>query len=147
MDHHRHWSKFLTLVCDDSGAPASLSRHNLPKSKTTTTTKRTQAKKNQTMTTKWLVASSFFLLLAVSNGLDVELVSTTCDESLPVTADIYLQCSTGGARCTFGESSEIYGSCALKKQNKVNGVCRILERLSSHMICFYCCCFPCVFLF
>lgn len=66
------------------------------------------------MMIKWLVASS--LLLAASHGLDVELVSTTCDESLPVTADVYLQCAEGGARCTFGESSEVYGTCALKNE-------------------------------
>jgi hypothetical protein len=34
-------------------------------------------------------------------ALDVEVVETTCDNDLPVTADIYLKCESG-ARCTFG---------------------------------------------
>ena len=51
------------------------------------------------------------LLLGLAQGLDVELVSTTCDDSLPVTADLYLQCENGGSRCTFGNSSTLSGTC------------------------------------
>jgi hypothetical protein len=65
----------------------------------------------------WSVkAASLVLLLLLlvaeepATALDVQIVNVTCDESLPVTADVYLQCE-GGGKCTFGEEASVYGSC------------------------------------
>jgi hypothetical protein len=55
-------------------------------------------------------ASLVLLLLPGVTALDVQIVNVTCDESLPVTADVYLQCE-GGGKCTFGEDASVYGSC------------------------------------
>ena len=54
------------------------------------------------------------LLLVVSTtvqSLDVEIVGVTCDESLPVTADLKLKDCVAGSRCTFGQDATVYGSC------------------------------------
>lgn len=59
---------------------------------------------------KLIVALS---VLGLTRALDVQLVGTTCDETLPVTAEVYLRCADG-ARCTFGEESSVYGTCKLK---------------------------------
>jgi hypothetical protein len=56
-------------------------------------------------------------LMALSNALDVELKSVTCDPDLPVTADIYLDCN-GTSRCTFGEPAMVNGT------RKLTNVCR-----------------------
>jgi hypothetical protein len=48
--------------------------------------------------------------LALTTALDVKITSVTCDESLPVTADIKLQCD-GSDRCTFGEELTVEGTC------------------------------------
>ena len=53
---------------------------------------------------KLLRCSVLVLLCHIAQGLDVELEGITCDESLQVTADLYMQCS-GGGRCTFGGNS------------------------------------------
>jgi len=45
-----------------------------------------------------------------AQGLDVELQSISCDESLQVTADLYMQCAEGGARCSFGNSTTLTGT-------------------------------------
>ena len=49
------------------------------------------------------------LLLSVTTALDVKIESYTCDESMPMTADIYMACVDGTSRCTFGEQITIYG--------------------------------------
>jgi hypothetical protein len=51
------------------------------------------------------------LLGQPAHALDVEVVKTTCDKSLPVTADLYLKCETG-SRCTFGNTSLVGGTGA-----------------------------------
>lgn len=42
-------------------------------------------------------------------ALDVEIESYECDQSYPVTADIYMSSEKGSARATFGEPVTIYG--------------------------------------
>jgi hypothetical protein len=56
-------------------------------------------------------------LLTLANALDVELKSVSCDQDLPVTADIYLDCN-GSSRCTFGERAMVNGT------RKLTNVCR-----------------------
>jgi hypothetical protein len=65
-----------------------------------------------------LVWSGIALLLCPlsSLALDVEVVETTCDNDLPVTADIYLKCESG-ARCTFGNASLVTGTCTYTKSS------------------------------
>jgi hypothetical protein len=50
-------------------------------------------------------------IVVVVQSLDVEIVGVTCDESLPVTADIKLKDCVAGSRCTFGQEATVYGSC------------------------------------
>jgi hypothetical protein len=50
------------------------------------------------------------LLFSVSHALDVEIVSTTCDESLPVTAELWLRCNNS-PQCTFGKQANVHGTC------------------------------------
>ena len=60
------------------------------------------------------LSSLLLLLLVVSTtvqSLDVEIVGVTCDESLPVTADLKLKDCVAGSRCTFGQDATVYGSC------------------------------------
>jgi hypothetical protein len=58
------------------------------------------------------VASLLFVVsTTVVNSLDVEVVGITCDESLPVTADLKLKDCVAGSRCTFGQEATVYGSC------------------------------------
>jgi hypothetical protein len=61
------------------------------------------------------IVSFTSLLLVVSSNivqsLDVEIVGVTCDESLPVTADLKLKDCVAGSRCTFGQDATVYGSC------------------------------------
>lgn len=59
-----------------------------------------------------LLWTSVLLLLGsrLAQGLDVELESITCDESLQVTASLYMQCAEGGSRCTFGNSTTLTGT-------------------------------------
>lgn len=57
-----------------------------------------------------LVVLLLLLLSEPAQSLDVQIVNVTCDETLPVTADLYLQCN-GGGKCTFGEDAKVYGSC------------------------------------
>jgi hypothetical protein len=56
-----------------------------------------------------------FLCLAfgISSGLDVSLEHVVCDSTLPVTADLYMQCNSTGARCTFGDVVNLYGTSKL----------------------------------
>ena len=49
--------------------------------------------------------------ISVVHSLDVEIVGVTCDESLPVTADVKLKDCVAGSRCTFGQEATVYGSC------------------------------------
>ena len=59
---------------------------------------------------KFLRCSILVILCHFAQGLDVELEDITCDETLPVTADLYMKC-TDGARCTFGgNSTTLYGT-------------------------------------
>ena len=59
---------------------------------------------------KLLRCSVLLILCHIAQGLDVELEGITCNESLPVTADLYMKCSEG-ARCTFGgNSTTLYGT-------------------------------------
>ena len=63
---------------------------------------------------RFISLSSLLLLLVVSTtvqSLDVEIVGVTCDESLPVTADLKLKDCVAGSRCTFGQDATVYGSC------------------------------------
>jgi hypothetical protein len=50
------------------------------------------------------------LFLGLVASLDISLEKATCDSTLPVTADIYMKCENG-ARCTFGDSVNLYGTC------------------------------------
>ena len=52
-----------------------------------------------------------FVSISVVQSLDVEIVGVTCDESLPVTADLKLKDCVAGSRCTFGQDATVYGSC------------------------------------
>lgn len=52
---------------------------------------------------------SVLFLGHIVKGLDVEVLNTTCDKSLPVTADFHLRCSQG-SKCTFGQNSTVYGT-------------------------------------
>ena len=56
---------------------------------------------------------SIVLVVSISivQALDVEVVGITCDESLPVTADLKLKDCVAGSRCTFGQEVTVYGSC------------------------------------
>lgn len=56
-----------------------------------------------------LLACAILLTTDRTNALDVEVVETTCDESLPVTAQLYLNCAAG-SRCTFGNTTLVTGS-------------------------------------
>jgi hypothetical protein len=61
-----------------------------------------------------LVSLASMLLIAstsIVQSLDVEVVGVTCDESLPVTADLKLKDCVAGSRCTFGQEATVYGSC------------------------------------
>lgn len=63
--------------------------------------------------TQLLSRNKLFILAAIlglSSALDVSLEKTSCDNSLPLTADIYMACSDGG-RCSFGEEVTIFGTC------------------------------------
>ena len=66
---------------------------------------------------RYVSLSSLLLLLLVAStsvvvqSLDVEIVGVTCDESLPVTADLKLKDCVAGSRCTFGQDATVYGSC------------------------------------
>lgn len=67
----------------------------------------------KTITTMMRLWTALVVLsLGLAQALDVEVVKTTCDESLPVTADLYLKCSEG-SRCTFGESATVFGTSKL----------------------------------
>lgn len=55
-------------------------------------------------------------LLDVTTALDVKIDSYSCDESLPVTADIYMACMDGSSRCTFGEQITVYGDRTYKRK-------------------------------
>lgn len=50
--------------------------------------------------TLWILST-----LTVTRALDVELTDYRCDQSLYVTADIFVDCEGDGAKCTFGEST------------------------------------------
>ena len=52
---------------------------------------------------------AFLVSLSFVSALDVKLEKATCDNNLPVTADIYMKCDNG-ARCTFGDTVTIYGT-------------------------------------
>jgi hypothetical protein len=57
-----------------------------------------------------LILAVAVLLSSPASGLDIEIDSYTCDETLPVTADIYMACTDdNSARCTFGEEVTVYG--------------------------------------
>jgi hypothetical protein len=59
-----------------------------------------------------LVSLASLLLVASTStvqSLDVEVVGITCDESLPVTADLKLKDCVAGSR--FGQEATVYGSC------------------------------------
>jgi len=59
------------------------------------------------------------LLLAtipLVSGLDVKIKSYTCDESLPVTATIKMDCN-GDDRCTFGKQITAYGKRTFDTKN------------------------------
>jgi hypothetical protein len=50
------------------------------------------------------------LAAAAALALDLEIDSYSCDETLPVTADIFMACTDdNSARCTFGEEITVYG--------------------------------------
>lgn len=58
------------------------------------------------LTMKYLI---LLLVVGLANALDVEIVSTTCDESLPVTATVKIRCENS-SRCTFGTSAAVFGT-------------------------------------
>ena len=58
-----------------------------------------------------LVSIVLVVSISIVQSLDVEVVGITCDESLPVTADLKLKDCVAGSRCTFGQEATVYGSC------------------------------------
>jgi hypothetical protein len=56
--------------------------------------------------------------LALATALDVEINSVDCDSSLPVTADIILDCN-GSSRCTLGGEAMIYGTSKLTRERYI----------------------------
>ena len=58
-----------------------------------------------------LLSILFVVSISIVQSLDVEVVGVTCDESLPVTADLKLKDCVAGSRCTFGQDATVYGSC------------------------------------
>jgi hypothetical protein len=58
-----------------------------------------------------VVTFLLFVSITTVQSLDVEVVGITCDESLPVTADLKLKDCVAGSRCTFGQEATVYGSC------------------------------------
>ena len=56
-----------------------------------------------------LAIAAVALLGRAATALDVEIESYQCDDSYPVTADIYMECTDGSSRCTFGEEISVYG--------------------------------------
>ena len=53
--------------------------------------------------------------LALASALDVEITDVNCDTSLPISADIILDCN-GSARCTFGGEAKVYGTSKLTRE-------------------------------
>ena len=62
---------------------------------------------------RFVYLTSILLVVSTSvvQSLDVEIVGVTCDESLPVSADLKLKDCVAGSRCTFGQAATVYGSC------------------------------------
>jgi hypothetical protein len=53
--------------------------------------------------------------LALASALDVEITDVNCDSSLPISADIILDCN-GSTRCTFGGEAKVYGTSKLTRE-------------------------------
>ncbi len=53
--------------------------------------------------------------LTLASALDVEITDVNCDTSLPISADIILDCN-GSARCTFGGEAKVYGTSKLTRE-------------------------------
>lgn len=51
----------------------------------------------------------FYIAASAVVALDVKLQGIECDNSLPITMDMYMTCANG-ARCTFGKDVKIYGT-------------------------------------
>jgi hypothetical protein len=49
------------------------------------------------------------ITLSLASALDVELTGVQCDSSLPVSAEIILECD-GSSRCTFNKAASVYGT-------------------------------------
>ena len=77
------------------------------------------------------VVASLLLLPDVTTALDVKIDSYTCDESLPVTADIYMACMDGTSRCTFGEQINVYGDRTYQEKMTREHHCFLLHSTSN----------------
>jgi hypothetical protein len=58
--------------------------------------------------------------LALASALDVEITDVNCDTSLPISADIILDCN-GSSRCTFGGEAKVYGTSKLTRERYIIG--------------------------
>lgn len=56
--------------------------------------------------------------LALATALDVEITDVNCDSSLPISADIILDCN-GSSRCTFGGEAKVYGTSKLTRERYI----------------------------
>ena len=88
---------------------------------------------NSRTTNTQLLVVLFFSTISVVSGLDLRVVNTTCDPTLPLTADIYLQCN-GDARCTFGEVSKVYGKCTLHASSHITTDNKQTKQTKTHLL-------------
>jgi hypothetical protein len=56
--------------------------------------------------------------LALASALDIEITDVNCDSSLPISADIILDCN-GSSRCSFGGEAQVYGTSKLTRERYI----------------------------